>query len=1050
MATYQVKAPDGKIVTLQGPDGASQDDILAQAQQLYQPAAPTAPAPVAGPPDASAAPTPPPALEASPAVPDGSLNIGNITNQGRYPHASESGYQDFINAKYVTDAQGNIIGPPGTKIPQPTREQQIAAGGQQLASEHSSGSDMGDALTAGIRSVPGVNYLTALAQKGGEELGLTDPTNASVSDIVDLLDARNKADQGKSALGYYTGALASGLGAGKLLGAGVGAAADAGIPLVSRAATALENLGTLNKGQTVANAAKIAASGAGWGGAEALDTNNNPIVGAGEGAVGALALGAGAKLAQVVSRPARDFLRSTSANGILNRLTTASKSQLQAVYDNQVASAGGEPSLLEILPQADRNKILARTVVGRDSVAEPTLANIRSRGRELGPEMAMRTRQILQPQRDVIETGMRNDLATARGGTPDPADADIAANAMTNSTDRSTLRDVEAQAIMANHQDTPVANTFGDILPQTPTNVNGTITMTDADPAVTASIRSATPPGFRVADQGVTAGDISDMIQTLRGDLGRGGIEGRTAQRAIDHLTAELTARAPEAAAAHAQMTDAYAARSRMLEGGSAGAATELRNSVENGTDRAGARLTRNAYDTQEGQAGATLGQSNKLISALGGSPDEALAATIGISRGGTSRELAQNVGRGRAGQIIDAAQAQDTAAQRLAAAANTISGGAGGEATGGMDGMVQALAGAKFRSPVATVAKLTSSLRNVGITNSRAQTLARMISSGDTGLVGRALGSLDRPTQILPQILHDLRGSIGDEPNNADLMRLISSVSGRAAGDQVGASQPAPPQPNFVPLLDKTPAAPDPYAKVPIAPTPVAAMGKREDGSEKGLGFLGLRQRPDGGVSSEISVGVNLGGKETEIPTMVPGLTGGELNYMLSRPAEQLFRAPYNKLNPIEKSIMDKATAYARGRVTQGLSPFRQPGEPSPIAAVNAAESAPAPTAAVGDDPNTPYGRQVISSLFPTAHITEDVRDPNTPLGKETPTSYHEKTQNAVDVRPIPGMTFQQFLGTIHDKGYRVVEAIDEVNHPSAHATGPHWHVVVVPGAGK
>lgn len=886
-------------------------------------AIPTIPAPVAGPPDTATTPVAPPALEANSAVQptqaaDGSLNIGTVVG-GRYPHANEEGYQDFIKAKYVTDAQGNIIGPPGTKIPEPTREQRIAAGGQQLASEHSSGSDMDDALLAGIRAVPGVNYLTALAQKGGEDLGLTDPTNTSVSDIVDLLNARNQADRDKSALGYYTGALTSGLGAGKILGAGVSSAAEAGIPLVSRAATALENLGTLNKGQTVANAAKIAASGAGWGGAEALDTNNNPVVGAGEGAAGALALGAGAKLAQIVSRPARDFLRSTSANGILNRLTTASKGQLQAAYDNQVASTSGEPSLLEILPQADRNKILARTVVGRDSVAEPTIANIRTRGRELGPEMAARTRQILQPQRDAIQAGMLNDLAAARGGMVEPADADIVANAMTNSTDRSTLRDAEVQAIMAPHNDTPVVDNLRDLLPpQHPQNINGTIVMQDSDPEVSSAIRTvAGSLKQRGEGAGINGGDVSRLISRLRPYLaGHGQIDPNIAQDAIDHLQGVLNTNAPEVGAANQAATDAYAARSRMLEGGSAGAATQLRNSVEVGTDRQQARLVRNAYDEPEGQAGAALGQGNKLISALGGSPDEALATTIGISRGGTSRELAQNVGRGRANQIIDAAQAQDMAAQRLAAAANTISGGAGGEATGGIDGMVQALAGAKFRSPIATVAKLTSSLRNVGITNSRAQTLARMISSGDTGLVGRALGSLDRPTQILPQILHDLRGSIGDEPNNANLLRMIASVSGRAAGDQTGASQPAPPQPNFVPLPDKTP------------------------------------------------------------PTV--------------------------------------------------NAPATKPGE---------------------IDPNIPYGRQVISSLFPELKpddITSDVRPADSVLGRKNPKSYHVTSQNAVDVRPIPGMTFTQFINRIHQSGHEIVQALDEQTHPVFDTTGPNWHVVI------
>jgi hypothetical protein len=39
MAQYTVQAPDGQTITLEGPDGASQADVIAQAQKLYQPKA---------------------------------------------------------------------------------------------------------------------------------------------------------------------------------------------------------------------------------------------------------------------------------------------------------------------------------------------------------------------------------------------------------------------------------------------------------------------------------------------------------------------------------------------------------------------------------------------------------------------------------------------------------------------------------------------------------------------------------------------------------------------------------------------------------------------------------------------------------------------------------------------------------------------------------------------------------------------------------------------------------------------------------------------------
>lgn len=83
------------------------------------------------------------------------------------------------------------------------------------------------------------------------------------------------------------------------------------------------------------------------------------------------------------------------------------------------------------------------------------------------------------------------------------------------------------------------------------------------------------------------------------------------------------------------------------------------------------------------------------------------------------------------------------------------------------------------------------------------------------------------------------------------------------------------------------------------------------------------------------------------------------------------------------------------------------------------------------------------IKSVFPNAHITDNRRDPNSTLGRKNPRSYHVRTNDAYDVRPIPGMTFDQFIGGLRGAGRKIIEARDEVNNPSSHATGPHWHVV-------
>jgi hypothetical protein len=53
-------------------------------------------------------------------------------------------------------------------------------------------------------------------------------------------------------------------------------------------------------------------------------------------------------------------------------------------------------------------------------------------------------------------------------------------------------------------------------------------------------------------------------------------------------------------------------------------------------------------------------------------------------------------------------------------------------------------------------------------------------------------------------------------------------------------------------------------------------------------------------------------------------------------------------------------------------------------------------------------------------------------------------QSAGAVDIAPIPGMTFSQYLARIRGAGHKIIEARDEVKNPSGHATGPHWHVVI------
>lgn len=111
--------------------------------------------------------------------------------------------------------------------------------------------------------------------------------------------------------------------------------------------------------------------------------------------------------------------------------------------------------------------------------------------------------------------------------------------------------------------------------------------------------------------------------------------------------------------------------------------------------------------------------------------------------------------------------------------------------------------------------------------------------------------------------------------------------------------------------------------AQDPQNPYPMnqQGWGSRADGSKKGNGFLGPLLRPDGtGLSSEISIGVNFGGKDVEIPTIVPTLTPQELQLLLTADFRKGFKIP--------DSIVRKAVDYARTREAQGKPYFAQAGE--------------------------------------------------------------------------------------------------------------------------
>lgn len=84
----------------------------------------------------------------------------------------------------------------------------------------------------------------------------------------------------------------------------------------------------------------------------------------------------------------------------------------------------------------------------------------------------------------------------------------------------------------------------------------------------------------------------------------------------------------------------------------------------------------------------------------------------------------------------------------------------------------------------------------------------------------------------------------------------------------------------------------------------------------------------------------------------------------------------------------------------------------------------------------------EILKSLFPTAQITSTYRSPKSRLGMLNPRSYHN-IGKAIDIAPIPGIKFKDYVKSLENAGVNIVEALEEVGKGrSKYATGNHWHI--------
>jgi hypothetical protein len=190
----------------------------------------------------------------------------------------------------------------------------------------------------------------------------------------------------------------------------------------------------------------------------------------------------------------------------------------------------------------------------------------------------------------------------------------------------------------------------------------------------------------------------------------------------------------------------------------------------------------------------------------------------------------------------------------------------------------------------------------------------------------GKDTMGVKRGTDVNNKILtaNDLAALVSGKP--AQVSTPPAAAPKAAAAPQAAAPQVAVPQSQVAGTI-APPIQPD----VPAAPE--APYGLRKDGTPKGQGFFQL-QGKDGSIMTEVTVGVPMSnGVETEIPTLVPGLSEEEKEYL------------QNGGDPRKSpSIMTKAIAHAGKRMAENKSVFAEPGESAPAGPVTPPAGIPAP----------------------------------------------------------------------------------------------------------
>jgi hypothetical protein len=541
------------------------------------------------------------------------------------------------------------------------------------------------------------------------------------------------------------------------------------VAAVGRAAQKGQRALTLQRGQNLKNAGRLAAGGAAFGGATEAGKGRDVVEGALFGAGGSVALGAGFKAGGLLAGKASDVFRTTGANAFIRRYTTTTREALQKRADEFRQRTGTEPTFFELLSARDRQALSKQFGRLDNEELDRGVGLARDRVAAAPGEVAQVVRTATRGQRRQNVRNLATAQAEARGAaTPTTAEARLAVGAADNPTRLAQIRENEGASIMRPFDDARVVGNVNDLIPtklQQGRNP-GEVEEVPESPEIASVIQAAAGLArIRPRDEGVNVREVTAMLRKLKEIAGtsRDPAQAAAAQRAADHITEVIGSNVPRAVEALSRMNKNWAARSRQLEGMQSTKPQEQVNPLAPG----GLQKSENIYGTPEGAVGRASAQRRDLVDDLQRRPDVALGTVRNLADDQTmQRQVAQNLGRPATDAITAAARAQSEGVQNLATAIRDPDFDLAGVTSGDI---ATVFAGFTPGSMVQTKGRAIATLWEKfgeSISRNRSKTIVDMLFSRDPAMTQRAVEALKgqgrQGVSALKDILAMAGGGIG------------------------------------------------------------------------------------------------------------------------------------------------------------------------------------------------------------------------------------------------------------------------------------------------